>query len=569
MKPIAHLSKNPISLLKTQKRVLRLSAVVLCACFLHLFLGCYYYRVNEVSQDRQRELMMSIQEFNETEKYVIVHQNMVSRHLTNAIVDEATLELRGIPKALSAEHSYKDYPEVGKTYRYKNNRQNPLNEIHLYLNSQPEIQLDQEVVIPFESIEKLGISERNTGRTVMDVVGISLGVIALIGIIVALTKSSCPFVYVDTGDALVFQGELYPGSIIENAQRPDYLRLPDIREQDGHYSLEITNELREVQHTDEAVLEIVDHPSGVTVLSDPSGNLLSISKPKPPIKAVADQKTDIRRAVSEADDLYAGFDSPLTASDGTRSIDLEFDNTDRANTGKLVLSLKNAYWLDYAMGCIYKKFGDYYPEFQRKQQEVSMEEAYRWRTDQSLPLSVYLKTSAGWELQHEINAVGPIKYRDIALRIDLENAAEGPVQIRLKTGFMFWEVDRAAFDQSNDLVLEKTIVTPDSATDHHGRNVAGLLATADRDYFTQEEVGDRAHILYKSPTKMDEERTVFLRSTGYYTYKRDYQGTPDFSELRKFREPGHFTAFAESEYQELFRTIIARKTEIASRNETH
>ena len=512
---------------------------------------------------------MSIQEFNETEKYVIVHQNMVSRHLTNAIVDEATLELRGIPKALSAEHSYKDYPEVGKTYRYKNNRQNPLNEIHLYLNSQPEIQLDQEVVIPFESIEKLGISERNTGRTVMDVVGISLGVIALIGIIVALTKSSCPFVYVDTGDALVFQGELYPGSIIENAQRPDYLRLPDIREQDGHYSLEITNELREVQHTDEAVLEIVDHPSGVTVLSDPSGNLLSISKPKAPTKAVADQKTDIRRAVSEADDLYAGFDSPLTASDGTRSIDLEFDNTDRANTGKLVLSLKNAYWLDYAMGRFYKKFGDYYPEFQKKQQEVSMEEAYRWRTDQSLPLSVYLKTSAGWELQHEINAVGPIKYRDIALRIDLENAAEGPVQIRLKTGFMFWEVDRAAFDQSNDLVLEKTIVTPDSATDHHGRNVAGLLATADRDYFTQEEVGDRAHILYKSPTKMDEERTVFLRSTGYYTYKRDYQGTPDFSELRKFREPGHFTAFAESEYQELFRTIIARKTEIASRNETH
>ncbi len=555
---------NPISMVKSSKRTTRVISVVLSLLLVNFLTGCSYFNVKGVGQDDQKSQLTWLQEFNQAEKYIVLHQSGASLHLQNAEIDEANYELKGIPVALPAEHTYKRPVEVGKGYRYKKQRQSPLNEVHLYLDNQITLTAGTPVSIPIASVEKMGYSEKDVVRGVFSGLGIVVGTLALISIIVALTKSSCPFIYADDGEGWAFQGEIYPGNTIENAQVPNYLKLPAIVEKDGFYAIQITNELLEVQHTDEAVLEVVDHPNSVTVAMDPKGTLHTIRDPRAPFRALADGRHDMTREVQAADEFLVAFNTPLQQSNNTRKVDLWFEHNAQQTSGKLVLSLKNSLWLDYVMGKFYEQFGDFFPQFQENQQNNPPEKSYKWRQDQSLPLSVYVDTGSGWELQHKVYAVGPLKFQEIALPVDLEGVGDAPLKVRLETGFMFWELDQVAIDYSEDVPLQKTRVLPYSATDNYQRDVGALLEKPDQKYLTQSEVGDWVEIRYQSPPRQAEARTVFLRNKGFYTYKRDFEGSPDFAELKKFRNPGHFTSFSEAQFNALVRSILESQPEIVT-----
>ena len=452
--------QNPISSLKSSQITNRAISVILSLLIINLFSGCRYYRVKGVAEEGEKSQMSWLQEFNQADKFIVLQQNGISQHLQNAQIDESSYELKGIPTELPAEHTYKHPTEIGKGYRYKKENQSHLNEVHLFIDNQVTLNPGQPVRIPIASIEKIGYSEKDAVRGAANVVGIAVGTLALIAVIVALTKSSCPFIYVDDGGQWVFQGEIYPGNVYENAQKTNYLKLPDIVESAGFYTLQITNELLEIQHTDEAVLEIVDHPDSVSVAMDPSGNLYTIASPEAPLKAIADDHHNIISQVAEKDGQWATFDTPMEHSENKRKIDLWFNNTNERTSGKLLLSVKNSLWLDYAMGKFYEEFGDYFPKFQEDRQSISLEEAYQWREDQSLPLSVYVNTGNGWVLQHKVYAVGPLKFQELVLPIDLSGLGDDPLKIRLETGFMFWELDKVAIDYSDNLHVQKTEVFP-------------------------------------------------------------------------------------------------------------
>jgi hypothetical protein len=198
-----------------------------------------------------------------------------------------------------------------------------------------------------------------------------------------------------------------------------------------------------------------------------------------------------------------------------------------------------------------------------------MEEAYQWREEQSLPLSVYVNKRGEWELQHTVNAVGPLKFQEIVLPIDLATLGDEPLKIRLQAGFMFWELDKIALDYSENLPLHKVEVMPGYAVDNYHRDVSQLLQKPDQKYLTQTEVGDWVEIRYQSPPNAGEGRTVFLRNRGYYTYVRDFKGDPDFAELRKFKKPGHFTSFSEANYQSLLQAIMNTNPEITTSHESY
>ena len=148
-----------------------------------------------------------------------------------------------------------------------------------------------------------------------------------------------------------------------------------------------------------------------------------------------------------------------------------------------------------------------------------------------MPLSVYVDAGQGWELQHQVYAVGPMLYRDIVVPLDLEDIGDSPLKVRLKTGHKFWELDKVAMDYTPNIEMTKIAVTPNSAIDNYGKDVAELMAQRDQNYYVQSEVGDWVNLQYESPDMQDEARTVFIRNTGYYIYKRQYIGRPDFEEL--------------------------------------
>jgi type IV secretory pathway component VirB8 len=70
------------------------------------------------------------------------------------------------------------------------------------------ILLEGEKQIPVEDIREIRIVEQNTGKTVASYVFSTLGILAgasvVLFIILLLTKSSCPYVYVDDGEGFCF-----------------------------------------------------------------------------------------------------------------------------------------------------------------------------------------------------------------------------------------------------------------------------------------------------------------------------------------------------------------------------
>ncbi|QBA64234.1 hypothetical protein [Muriicola soli] len=534
-------------------------SVFLSVAFLQLSTGCTYYRVKSVPSQGQAETVKQIRSFNEADKYIILHRNNASLHLANAAVSEDNLELSGSLELLSKEHTATRIIKPKRSYQYKRKDSNPLNEVHIYLKEGVPLSLGA-TAIPFDQIDQIGIVNPDGTTSVVNAALTTIGAFALILVIVALTKSSCPFVYADSGNGLVFSGELYPGNIIKNAQQTDYLPLPLLQASDSELHLQITNELLEVQHTDLAQLMVVKHRKNTKALLDKYGKVVLFKDLKSPRRVIVDGRIDHSGPALAADGESYNFDTPILTKNSTRDVVFTFARPDNQKEAKLYLTAKNSLWLDYVFGKFNEQFGVYYDTFQESQLETTREEANSWAEKQNIPLTVSIKKKGEWQVVEQLSSVGPLSYRDLAIKLDLKDIEKEEVEVKIETGFIFWEVDYVGIDYSEELNFKTYLLNPQTAISDDGRDVAGLLSSEDGQYFTQEEVGDRVDIRYTSPEQHgDYSYSYFLKNRGYYTYVRDYQGIPDFSELRKFKNQNAFTRFSENEYQRLLRQLQMKK----------
>lgn len=555
MKTKATLEFQPLYYFKKHQKLRSALSVLLTLALLNLITGCSYYRLKTVPQQDYAETAQQIKAFNEAQKYIVLHKNNASLHLENPVVNEDNLELSGTVTMLSEEHTAKRQVETKRSYRYKPGLKNPLNEVHIYLKEGEPLSLSY-TVIPFSEIEEMGIAYSDGTTSIVHAALGTLGALVLILAIYAALKSSCPFIYVKNGNEYVFSGELYPGNIIKNAQETDYLPLPALKETDGKLNIRITNELLEIQHTDLAQLMEISHPKNTTALADKKGQILLYSDLESPVNAFLDGTINNLEPALTVDASSYMFDTPVTNSDNTRNVVLTFTKPTDAHEAKLFLRAKNSLWLDYVFGKFNQKFGSYYNTFQKSQQESTKEEALAWSGEQHIPLTVSVKRKGVWKEVEKLASVGPLSFRDLGIKLDLQGIEEDVVEIKLETGYMFWEVDYVGIDYSEELPFEIKLLDPVVATTNTGEDVAHLLASQDGQYLTQKEIGDAVEISYL-PTAADKQtlRSYFLKNRGYYTYIRDYEGIPDFTELQKFRNPGTFTRFSENEYHRTLKVL--------------
>ncbi len=506
-----------------------------------------------------KETAQQIKAFNEADKYIILHKNNTSLHLANPIVNEDNLELSGTVTLLADGHTAERIVETGKSYRYKRKETAPLNEVHIFLKEGEPLSLSS-TVIPINEIQKIGIVNNDGGMTFINAALGTIGAFALLLALVALLKSSCPFVYVSNGQEFVFSGELYPGNIIKNAQQTDYLPLPALQHIDGVYKIQITNELLEIQHTDLAQLMVVSHPRNTKALTDKNGKVLLFQKLQNPVKSISDSSfEDIQPGLAIDGNSYT-FDSPVSSTDSRRNVVFTFNKPAKAQEAKLFITAKNSLWLDYAFGKFNQKFGNYYNTFQEKQQETTAKEALAWVQEQNIPLTVSIKKKGVWQEVEYLSSVGPLSYRDLGIQLELEGIDEEVVEVKLETGYRFWEVDYVGIDYSENLPYEVAVLNPELAITGTGQVVTNLLSSQDDQYLTQEQVGDKVEITYRTTSVMEDvEYSYILKNRGYYTYIRDYEGIPDFAELQKFRDPNTFTRFSENEYHRILKAFQSKK----------
>ncbi|OGX84465.1 hypothetical protein BEN47_16355 [Hymenobacter lapidarius] len=527
---------------------------LLLAALLPLHLSCNYYATR--SQPVNSPALTTLAD----SKVFLVHQGTVTWQLVNPRLDGEVLE-GTMAEPYQQLAAYSRAPLDGSSGRYRSlDRKVVLNLVHVYI-SEYELSDAQLVRIPVSAIQRIDLVEKDTGRTtasyLLGGLGVSAGVFVIVGIVALALKSSCPFVYAYDGSQYRFVGEAYAGAIFAPLERDDYLPLPGIVPQQHAYQLKLTNELQERQHTNVAELWVVAHPANTRVLLDQRGGVHTIAQPVPAESVVSGAGTSYTQQLAAPDHHTFLFNEDV-AGTGASSITLTFAKPAQARTAKLVLRAQNSLWLDYLYGEFAKKFGAYYTEWARKEKQLPGATINQWMREQGMPLQVYIETTGGWQLVEHLPLVGPLAARDLVVPLDLANVTSSQVRVKLEGGFMFWELDYAALDSSPDQATTLEKCQPHSALDEQGQDQRDQLAADDAQYLKQPRPGMEVTLRYRSQLAApaaQPQRSVFLRTKGYYEHIRHFEGAPNLLELYAFRKPGRFMEFSKEQYRRTARQL--------------
>jgi hypothetical protein len=168
-----------------------------------------------------------------------------------------------------------------------------------------------------------------------------------------------------------------------------------------------------------------------------------------------------------------------------------------------------------------------------------------------------MKTNTGWEKITDITTIGPLAPREIVVPVNLASITTSSVEIRLSSGFMFWEIDYAGIDYSSDKNFKVERISPSVATDETGKDVLSQLVKKDGNYFEQPVPGNVATLEYKcQPQTGNTSRSYILHTKGYYTHIRDFKGTPDIAFLKQFKQPNAFPAYSLQLYKKFKATSL-------------
>jgi hypothetical protein len=397
--------------------------------------------------------------------------------------------------------------------------------------------------LPWKGIDRISVYDVSLGKTLLMWTAGAAGAMAIVVVIILLTKDSCPFVYADNGSGYGFTGEIFSGAVYPQMERRDWLPLPAPTSRD--YKIRITNEVKEIQHIDAATLLMARHPQGTQVLLDKEGRPHTVAAPLAPIACTTAGGKDALALVKARDSsAYLGGDG--SAKEGWQDgLTLAFPRPMDARQGKLILRAKNSFWLDYLYGQFLDLFGGKLEGWNGKMSQAPREKLEQWFRDQNLPLIVEVKGTEGWKEAAALSLPGPMAARDFLVPLNLPAAATDTLAVRLRCGFLFWEIDYAAMDYSADQAVDLLPVQALKAADQDGRDLRGPLAAEDGVRYDQPRVGDAAELVFAVPeAPAGRAQSAFLFSRGYYDILRKPEGRPRMAALKRFREPGALSRFS-------------------------
>ena len=510
----------------------------------------YYYKA-------QKEPYLSAEKFNELKnqnKFFILHSGKSAYELSNSSIDSSYLN--GIPKLLPiGRDGYLNTKTTGAT-RYKKRKKEDqsyiLEEVHIYANY--PVVTNSHVKIPLKDIYNVEIYQPAKGATATSmiggVVGIATSALLVGGIISAASYtapapsgSSCPFIYVLNGEEKELVGEIYSGAIYPSLERNDYLPLPKSDEESIHFTLCMTNELEEIQHTNLIELIAIDHASNKRVLIDKYGEPQTLGNTQQAVTAVNLNEQNILDKIVQEDSLSYVSDEGFEGQNDDGII-LTFKRPENVTDAKLVIKAKNTMWLDYVVLCFHELFGKKYDCWIEKQDKVSEQRMRNWVLNQNIPLSVYVEKRGKWKFVDYFNIVGPVAAKEDVLTFDLPDSDLDSVRIKLESGSMFWEIDFVGIDFSKNQPVTKQLARFDSAVDNYGIDVKPLLEVSDDQYYSQPEIGDEVTMKFILPEKKNDRQSLFLHSQGYYIRKMNSEGEYYRNYLLTFRKKGKMTEFS-------------------------
>jgi len=529
-------------------------SIFVLAAFLNLLGGCYYMQVRTY-QKPPNQFGTMIEDLKTRQKVFVLHMGEDAWLLRNIFINEEKTELHGsidaVPYKIRSQFISVNPDRVN---RYKLEDKAVLQQVHIHTLEFAKGE-ESYVIIPLKSIEKIEVYDPAHGATIASWVftplAVAAGALGVLLIIVALTKTSCPFIYAFDGEGYVFSGEIFSGATQPGLERHDYLLLPELKPFEGQYLLKVSNEVKEIQHINLIELKVIDHSANIEVLIDKYGQIQTIINPRPPIIAESSAGYNILPLISVKDSLAYYFDDPIIDHTASEAAILTFDKPEEATEAKLVVRAKNSFWLEHVFTNFHEMFGRRYETFTRKQEKAPADELREWAIDQKLPLLVYIEKDGEWVLQDFFEIAGPMAMKDDILPINLEGIDSETVKIKIETGFLFWEIDYVAMDFTCNIPVTTTTVSLERAIDEKGIDLTEVISNDNNSYYIQPDVGNEATLTFPVPEFADESRTLILHSKGFYKVLRELEGRPDRVTLRTFRQPDRLPQYSKELYEKM------------------
>ena len=240
--------------------------LLIIPAMLLVFAGCsHYYKATTGNLKANTD--KSLDSLKNENRYFILRTPGQAWYMRNIVLSEDRKTLTCNLDTLPPEH--KLHLDRGKG-KMKYKEAFVLNEVHMYI-ADDSLLSKGNFTLTLDHINKIEVIEKDRKRTtnsyVIGALGFTIGAIAVAGIIIAATKSSCPFVSAYTNNEFVLQGEIYGGAIYPQLSRDDYMPLRMQPAGNGTMQVKISNELHERQFTDFADLIVVTHEKDSKVLS--------------------------------------------------------------------------------------------------------------------------------------------------------------------------------------------------------------------------------------------------------------------------------------------------------------
>ncbi len=533
-----------------QLKLTRWIAFLLIVATLNLMQSCYYFKVNT----KNKPTPETISTLNDQGKNFILHLNDKNWKLMNVSLTNNTLsgEVREINDSYAKPNVKPDKPN--RYYKNKNNNQRYLlNEVHLYVEELVDLG-NNRISVPAGSISKVEIYDKDTATTtgswILGALGVTAGAYLILAIIVLIFKESCPFIYTYDGENYQFAGEIFSGAIQPGLERNDYLVLPELKPNEGDYLLKVTNEVKEIQHINLMELDVIDHAEEVNVLMDKYGRIQTFLEPVLPSGAETHNGQDILSLVNQKDTYYYNFNESAGSDITYDEVILTFNKPLNAQTGKLLIRAKNSLWLEHVFSSFHDMFGRMYNTFDKKEAKKPAEELRKLMFEQGFPLKVYLERDGEWVLQDFYEIAGPMAMKNDVLALDITDTSNETVRIKLETGLMFWELDYAALDFSENASYDRVTVPATQAFDENKLDITESIMNDDEIYYSQPIIGNEAVITFPVPELAGESRTIVLHSKGYYKIIREQNGRAQWNKLKTFRDPGRMAQYSRELYEE-------------------
>lgn len=388
-----------------------------------------------------------------------------------------------------------------------------------------------------EKTQRVELLKSARGKTAILSVGITLGVVVAIAAIIAATKSSCPFVYVDEGTGERLVGEGYPGAVFRSIQRDDLLALP-IRG-DGVLSVRLVNWAPENQYTDRLELALVDHAPAQRAVATTDARVLIVGSSQGPDRATDLEGVDWLAAVRAVDGYVWSTDlrrvSMLSRTPAREGLEASF----AAPGGRPVLELhlKTTKWMEVVFARFFAMMGSRFDRIVKNANEEGGPEIRKWRRREGVDLRVEALRGGRWETVDYVQATGAVAMRDVAIPFPKDWPEDMPVKVRLSGGTGFWRVDAIALSTLIDERPRVRCLVPERAIGMDGSDQLAILAAADHRYNELAEYGDWLETSFSLPAvPPGVTRSVFLNTNGYYNPHTPARPEPSLRKLKQIRD---------------------------------